>query len=54
MALAGAVEAIASSFGITLYQYNASMMEQHALAVIHLMVQWHLSTMLLLDSTSAH
>ena len=51
MALAGAVEAIASSFGVTLYQYDAFMTEQRVLAAIRLMVRWHLSTMPLPDGS---
>ena len=51
---AGAVDADASSLGVTLYQYTASITEHRVLAAMHFIVRWDLSTIPLPAGTYAH
>lgn len=49
--LAGAVGVEMSSFGVTLYQYTASIIEHYFLVAILLILQWYLFTMPFPDGT---
>ena len=51
---AGAVDADASSLGVTLYQYTASITEHRVLAAMRFIVRWDLSTIPLPAGTYAH
>ena len=52
--MAGAVEAVSSSFGIMLYQYTASWIEQCVFVIICFIVRWNLSIIPFTNGTWAH